>query len=60
VDDDIRRIVEIWEQCQAQAADGPFLFGTFAIADAVWKWDAMRERLTTAEAEPWVIEEPKI
>jgi hypothetical protein len=60
VDDDIRRIVEIWEQRQAQAADGPFLFGTFAIADAVWKSDAMRERLTTAEAEPWVIEEPKI
>ena len=59
MDDDILRVVEIWAQCQAQAADGPFLFGTSPIADAVWKSDAMRERLTAAEAEPWVIEEPK-
>jgi glutathione S-transferase len=34
---DIARIVTIWESCRARfAAGGPFLFGTFSIADAMF------------------------
>jgi glutathione S-transferase len=34
---DIARIVTIWESCRARfGADGPFLFGTFTIADAMF------------------------
>lgn len=34
---DIARIVAIWEGCRARhAAGGPFLFGTFSIADAMY------------------------
>ncbi len=34
---DIERIVEIWNRCRARyAADGPFLFGAFSIADAMY------------------------
>ena len=53
-------MVEIREQWQVRAADGPFMCGTQGIADAVWNSDVMRARLTNAEAEPRVIEEPKI
>ncbi|MBZ0092881.1 MAG: glutathione S-transferase family protein [Sulfuricellaceae bacterium] len=34
---DIRRIVEIWEECRARYGNsGPWLFGTFSIADAMF------------------------
>jgi glutathione S-transferase len=34
---DIARIVAIWENCRSRyAASGPFLFGTFSIADAMF------------------------
>lgn len=37
VDADIARIVAIWENCRARyAAGGPFLFGSFSIADAMY------------------------
>ncbi|MFT3848302.1 MAG: glutathione S-transferase family protein [Propionivibrio sp.] len=37
VDADIARIVEIWEGCRSRFGDaGPFLFGRFTIADAMF------------------------
>jgi glutathione S-transferase len=34
---DIARIVALWEECRARhGADGPFLFGRFCIADAMY------------------------
>ena len=37
IEADIARIVAIWEGCRARfAADGPFLFGAFSIADAMY------------------------
>ena len=40
---EIDRIVEIWTDCRASAASGgPFLFGTFGIADAMYAPVALR------------------
>lgn len=37
VQKDIRRIQEIWQDCRSRfGADGPFLFGTFSVADAMY------------------------
>ncbi len=37
VSGDIARIVEIWETCRRDfGADGPFLFGRFSVADAMY------------------------
>ncbi len=37
VDVDIARIIAIWERCRSRfAADGPFLFGVFSVADAMF------------------------
>lgn len=37
VQDDIERIQEIWRDCRSRyGADGPFLFGQFSIADAMY------------------------
>lgn len=37
VEKDIRRIVALWEDCRARfGADGPFLFGAFGNADAMY------------------------
>ena len=37
VEKDIARVVEIWERCRADhGADGPWLFGGFSIADAMF------------------------
>jgi len=37
VDQDISRMVEVWEQCRGQfGAKGPFLFGDFTAADAMY------------------------
>jgi glutathione S-transferase len=43
VERDIARVKEIWEQCRAQAGGpGPFLFGDFTIADAMFAPVAFR------------------
>lgn len=37
VDADIARIVAVWESCRARHGEsGPFLFGTFSVADAMY------------------------
>ncbi len=37
VEQDIARVVEIWEECRRRHADsGPLLFGTFTLADAFY------------------------
>lgn len=36
LDRDIRRVIEIWEDCLETASGGPFLFGAFNIADAMF------------------------
>jgi glutathione S-transferase len=42
---DIARIFEIWRECRGRfGADGPFLFGTFTIADAMYAPVATRFR----------------
>ncbi|WP_027856050.1 glutathione S-transferase family protein [Marinobacterium jannaschii] len=33
---DIDRIIEIWEQCLSKQSEGPWLFGDFSIADAMF------------------------
>ena len=33
---DARRILDLWRDCRARAAGGPFLFGAFTIADAMY------------------------
>ncbi|MEO8670588.1 MAG: glutathione S-transferase family protein [Tahibacter sp.] len=33
---DIERITTIWRECRALVTQGPFLFGTFSIADAMY------------------------
>jgi len=56
---DIARIVAIWESCRARFADGgPFLFGAFSIADAmfapvVWRFVTYVVELPAASRE-WV------
>jgi glutathione S-transferase len=45
VTDDVARIVEIWRSCRAASAgDGPWLFGGFGIADAMFAPVAFRFR----------------
>ncbi len=37
VEEEIRRIMEIWQDCfERHAADGPYLFGAFCITDAMF------------------------
>ena len=36
LDQDIRRIVDIWRTCRAAAGDGPYLLGPFGIVDAMF------------------------
>ena len=56
---DIARIVAIWQSCRERfAADGPFLFGEFSIADAmfapvVWRFVTYAVELP-AESRAWV------
>lgn len=33
---DIERILRIWRECRARAGEGPYLFGAFSIADAMF------------------------
>jgi glutathione S-transferase len=54
VEADIARIVAIWESCRSRhAAGGPFLFGSFSIADAmyapvVWRFKTYAVALPSA------------
>jgi glutathione S-transferase len=42
---DVDRIIELWSECKhAAAVDGPFLFGAFSIADAMFAPVAFRFR----------------
>jgi glutathione S-transferase len=41
---DIRRVVAIWRECRAYGAGGPFLFGAFSNADAMFAPVATRFR----------------
>ena len=56
IEADIARIVAIWESCLARfSADGPFLFGAFSIADAmyapvVWRFNPYGVALPPASA----------
>ena len=59
VDGDIARIIEIWEGCRSRFVDaGPFLFGRFTIADAmfapvVWRFLSYEIELPAASRK-WV------
>lgn len=59
VESDIARIISIWESCRSRfAQEGPFLFGTFSIADAmyapvVWRFLTYAVALPPASRE-WV------
>ena len=45
VEADIRRIIYLWKQCRAQfGSEGPFLFGAFSAADAMYAPVASRFR----------------
>lgn len=50
---DIARIVAIWESCRSRfAAEGPFLFGRFSIADAMFAPVAWRFKTYAVELPP--------
>jgi len=50
VDANIRRIVALWKECRQRfGADGPFLFGGFSIADAMYAPVASRFRTYVAD-----------
>lgn len=42
VEREIGRIIDIWETCRSHAAGGPWLFGEFSIADAMFAPVALR------------------
>ncbi len=44
VTQDIRRIVDVWKTCRAEAADEPYLLGPFGIVDAMFAPVASRFR----------------
>ena len=53
VDVDIARIIAIWESCRSRfAADGPFLFGAFSVADAMFSPVVWRFRSYGIELPP--------
>lgn len=53
VADDIRRITDIWKQCRETADnDGPFLFGAFSLADAMFAPVASRFRTYATRLDP--------
>ncbi len=43
-ENDVRRVVTLWSECRARAAGGPFLFGAFSVADAMFAPVAWRFR----------------
>lgn len=51
---DVRRIVAIWQDCRArQASGGPFLFGRFSAADAMYAPVASRFRTYLPDLAPY-------
>ena len=53
MDVDIARIIAIWESCRSRfAADGPFLFGAFSVADAMFSPVVWRFRSYGIELPP--------
>ena len=53
VESDIERIVAIWESCRARHSDdGPFLFGRFSIADAMFSPVVWRFRTYAVDLPP--------
>lgn len=45
LESDLRRVVEIWSDCRARhRADGPWLFGEYSVADAMYAPVALRFR----------------
>jgi glutathione S-transferase len=53
VERDISRIVAIWETCRNQfAGEGPFLFGHFTVADAMYAPVALRFAIYDVELPP--------
>lgn len=54
VEADIRRVIEIWRDCRARCgASGPFLFGAFSAADAMYAPVASRFRTYVSELAPF-------
>lgn len=54
VDADVRRIVQVWRGCRARyGAAGPFLFGGFSNADAMYAPVATRFRTYLPNLEPY-------
>jgi glutathione S-transferase len=49
---DIARICEIWRECRQSASGGPFLFGHFTIADAMYAPVAARFQTYGVELDP--------
>ena len=50
---DVSRIVAIWESCRSRFADaGPFLFGSFSIADAMFAPVAWRFQTYAVDLPP--------
>jgi glutathione S-transferase len=51
---DVRRIVALWRNCRRQfGASGPFLFGSFSAADAMYAPVATRFRTYLPNLPPW-------
>ena len=46
---DITRVVEIWTRCREAVGSGPFLFGNFCIADAMYAPVALRFSIYTVD-----------
>lgn len=43
-EDDVRRVLTLWSECRKSASAGPFLFGAFSVADAMFAPVAWRFR----------------
>jgi glutathione S-transferase len=52
VDADIARIQEIWREARARSVDGPFLFGAYCAADAMYTPVASRLRTYGVPLDP--------
>ncbi len=48
----VDRVVETWTSCRSRASGGPFLFGRFGIADAMWAPVATRFHTYRVELPP--------
>ena len=48
-EDDVRRVLDLWSECRGRATGGPFLFGAFSVADAMFAPVAWRFRTYDVE-----------